>query len=183
MWSNFSTITVYFLGGRSLSLNQIKFPAYFVGHSLGAIISISLANKHPELIKAIFAAGMPGKVSPLINSAFKLFIKGPMQTLKDSDLKNHLGWRERTLIEMPLFTLEQISASFADIDFTNSLPPVDCPVHFACGRFDPIALCSHIKEMHKKIPDSTLQIFEWGGHNFMDASPAAFNAWISRYLI
>src|SRR5277367_3154866 len=34
---------------QTLSINQIRFPAYFVGHSLGAIISLFLASKHPQL--------------------------------------------------------------------------------------------------------------------------------------
>jgi pimeloyl-ACP methyl ester carboxylesterase len=106
-----------------------------------------------------------------------------MQALKDSEFKHRLGWRQQTLIEMPPFTLEQISVNFADIDLINSLPQVDCPVHLACARFDPVALYWHSKEMHKKLRGSTLKIFEWGGHNFMDASPDAFNAWIREFIV
>jgi len=163
-------------------MSQISFPSYFVGHSLGAIIAMFLANKQPDKVKGIFAAGLPGKVPSLVNRTFQLFISGPMQVLKNSELKRYLGWRQRTLIETPNFTLEQISANFANIDLINSLPQVNCPVHLACGRFDPIALYWHSKEIQKKLPGSTLKIFEWGGHNFMDANAGAFNAWIAQHM-
>lgn len=168
---------------QTLQINQINFPAYFVGHSLGAIISLFLANQQPQLVRGIFAACLPGKIIKPVAKSFKLFLNGPLQMLKESELKRYLGWRERTLVEMPPFTLNQINTHFADLDLIGSLPPINCPVHLACGRFDPVALYWHAKELQQKIPGSTLKIFEWGGHNFMDARPDAFNAWILQYLI
>jgi len=168
---------------QTLQACQVSFPAYFVGHSLGSIISIFMANQHPDKVKSIFAAALPGKIAPLVNESFLLFIKGPMQALKRSEIKHYLGWREQALIETPRFTLEQISKNFADIDLVKSIPSVKCPVHLACGRFDPVARYSHIKEMQKQIPNSTLIVFEWAGHNFMDASPQAFNAWMMRHMV
>ena len=167
---------------QTLHSSQIPLPAYFVGHSLGAIIAIFLAEKKPDLVKGIFAAALPGKVIPEINKAFRLFMSGPMQTLKESDFKQYLSWRMRTLVEMPPFTLEQISTNFAQINLIESLPRINCPVHLACGRFDPVALYWHAFKIQQKLPGSTVKIFEWGGHNFMDASPKAFNDWILQYL-
>ena len=167
---------------QTLPTNQMHLPAYFVGHSLGAIISLFLANKQPELVKGIFAACLPGRIIAPVKTTFGLFIDGPLQVLKGSGLKQYLGWRERTLIEMPLFTLGQIYNHFAGLDLLRALPPIDCPIHLACGRFDPIALCQHTKELQQKMPGSTLKIFEWGGHNFMDANSRTFNAWILQHL-
>jgi pimeloyl-ACP methyl ester carboxylesterase len=167
---------------QTLQISSIQFPAYFVGHSLGSIIAMHFAQKQPAMVKSIFAAGLPGRVIPIVNSAFRLFISGPMQALKNSEFRHSLSWRLRTLIETTPFTLEQIVNNFADINLIESLSGINCPVHLACGRFDPIALYWHSQQIQQKLPNSTLKIFEWGGHNFMDASPKEFNAWISKYL-
>ncbi len=167
---------------QTLHSGNIHFPAYFIGHSLGSIISIDIAQKHPELVKGIFAACLPGRVLKPISKAFEVFINGPMQALKDSHFKRYLGWREQTLVEMPAFTLKEIVSNFSELDLLNKLPEVSCPIHLACGRFDPIALYWHTHHFHKKIPGSTLKTFEWGGHNFMDARGQDFNAWIANYL-
>src|SRR5271156_6210408 len=36
---------------------HVRFPAIFIGHSLGAIIAFELAERHPEMFDQIFAAG------------------------------------------------------------------------------------------------------------------------------
>ncbi len=167
---------------QTLQNGNVRFPAYFVGHSLGAIISLAIAEKHPELVRGIFAACLPGKVLKPVSKAFAVFINGPMQALKESELKRFLGWREQTLVEMHSFTLKEIITHFGDLYLLNQLPEVNCPVHLACWRFDPIALYWHAHDFHKKIPSSTLKTFEWGGHNFMDTRSTDFNDLIFNYL-
>ncbi len=167
---------------ETLKAHNVPLPAYFVGHSLGAIISVALAESHPELVRGVFAACLPGKVLPPVTMAFRAFINGPLQALKESDFRKQLGWREQILVEMPVFTLKEIANNFADIDFLNQLPDVKCPVHIAAARFDPIAVCGQAKKMHRKLPGSTLKIFEWAGHNAMDYRVSDFNNWIADYL-
>jgi pimeloyl-ACP methyl ester carboxylesterase len=166
----------------TISDADIKYPAYFVGHSLGAIISLRLAKDSPELVKSIFAASVPIKVIQPLVPAFNMFLSGPFQVVHASGIYKHFAWRERTLFEMNTFTLGQIGASFGKTDLTGWLSDVKQPIHFACGRFDPVACFLFTIPMQKTLPNSTLQMFEWGGHNFMDARPEKFNNWILSHM-
>jgi pimeloyl-ACP methyl ester carboxylesterase len=160
----------------------VEFPAYFVGHSLGAIIAVSLASKQPELVKGIFAASLPGKVLPPLPLALKGFVRGPMQTARSIGLHKRLGWREKTLLEMKPSVLDDIAHQFADLNFVEKPLPVKCPVHFANGLFDPVAPYWHVLTMHRMLPGSTLKTFRLGGHNFMDAEEHEVNNWLLQHL-
>lgn len=167
---------------ETLSQANLEMPAYFVGHSLGAIISVFLANEKPELFKAIFAASLPGTVSPWVVRGFRIFYNGVLQSVHKSGLHSYLAWRERTLFEMNEFTLNEIADQFGSMDLRDTVRSVKVPVHFAAGRFDPVARFPEVKTMHRELPGSTLKVFNLGGHNFMDASAAEFNNWILGYL-
>jgi pimeloyl-ACP methyl ester carboxylesterase len=160
----------------------IKFPAHFIGHSLGAIISLRLAKDRPKLVNNIFAVGVPVKVLKPFVPAIHFLISGPLQIFRLTGLHKLFAWRERTLFEMKAFTLRQILSNFVDTDLTGWLAEVKQPIHFACGRFDPVAVYLFTLKTHKKLPNSTLTMFEWGGHNFMDARPEQFNNWILGHM-
>lgn len=167
---------------ETLSNAQVKSPAYFVGHSLGAMIMVHLASEKPELFKTIFAASLPGKVSPAVVLAFRCFISGPLQAVRKSGFHRHLAWRERTLFEMDRFTLNEIADEFGTMDLSNTVSTLKCPVHFAAGRFDPVAQYAQIVRMHHGLDQSSLRVFEWGGHNFMDTRAPEFNNWILKHI-
>jgi pimeloyl-ACP methyl ester carboxylesterase len=167
---------------ETLGESAVRFPAYFVGHSLGAILAFTIARKKPEWVKAIFAASLPGRVLPPLPVFLKMFVRGPKQLICKTGIHRNFAWRERTLFEMDPHTLNQIALNFGTIDLLNEKFGVSCPVHFAAGRFDPVALYWHVLHMHKNLPGSTLITFPWGGHNFMDADSDKFNKWISSKL-
>jgi len=160
----------------------VEIPAYFVGHSLGSIIAVSLAAKRPELVEAIFAASLPGKVLPPLPLALKGFVRGPMQAVRSTGLHKFFAWRERTLFEMDAKVLDQIAQHFGSINLVDQPLPVKCPVHFANGVWDPVAPYRHVLTMHRMLPGSTLKTFKLGGHNFMDAETAAINDWLLEHL-
>ena len=130
----------------TLQNSNAIFPAYFVGHSLGAIVSLAIAEKHPEMVKAIFAACMPGKLIRPAQKVLELFLSGPKEAIKGSTIKSLLPWREQTLVDMPLFTMKEIANFFASSDLLNRIPEINCPIHIAGARFDPLALHSHTKK-------------------------------------
>jgi pimeloyl-ACP methyl ester carboxylesterase len=167
---------------ETLSHAEVRLPAYFVGHSLGAIISVFLACEKPELFKSIFAVSLPGTVSPAVVQAFRVFLSGPLQSIRKSGLHKHLAWRERTLFEMDKFTLSEIADEFGSMDLRSSVADLKCPVHFAVGRFDPVASCAEVQKMQAGLKGSSLEIFEWAGHNFMDASAKEFNNWLFKHI-
>jgi pimeloyl-ACP methyl ester carboxylesterase len=160
----------------------LKGPTPFAGHSLGAIISLGLAERRPELFEQILAISMPGRVPQITQTAFKLFMGWPYRTIKDSGIHKNLAWRERVLMETNEFTLGQIVSNFGDMDYITNVPKVACPVHYGVGRLDPVALYTHVEQIQKATPNSTLKIFEWAGHNCMDSQPQAFNKWFLEKL-
>jgi len=162
---------------------DISFPAIFIGHSLGATISLSLAETRPELVKQIFAVGMPAKVLPAVALAFRLFMSSPYEKLRGTDFHKSLPWRQRMMIDTHRHSLGQIVDNFSDLDFiSNRVLDIKCPVHFAVGRWDPVAPHYYVAKLHEAMPGSTLQVFEWGGHNFMDQYPEQFGDWLHKYL-
>jgi pimeloyl-ACP methyl ester carboxylesterase len=156
---------------------EVGSPAIFAGHSLGSIISLELAAKKPELFSKILAASMPGKVPALTVLGFKAFLGGPYQALRNSGVHKKFAWRERVLMDTSPHSLTEIVNNFAELNYVDNLPAVQCPVHFVVGRLDPVAPAKHVEEMHKLLPGSSLHVIEWAGHNCMDSQPQTFNRW------
>jgi pimeloyl-ACP methyl ester carboxylesterase len=163
---------------ETLAEVNLKSPAIFAGHSLGAIISMHLAESQPELVSRVLAIAMPGRVPHLTRQAFHWFLAGPYHGLRDTGMHRHLDWRTRELVATNKHALEQIVEHFTDINYVDNLPQVKCPVHFAVGRLDPVAPAMYVEQMHKRLPNSTLRVIEWAGHNCMDSQPKAFNRWL-----
>jgi pimeloyl-ACP methyl ester carboxylesterase len=161
---------------------EISWPAVFVGHSLGSIISVELAAKHPEMVKKILAVSLPGRVPKLTVEAFKIFLGFPYRSLKDTPIHRSLAFRERVLMDTNHHSLSQVVHNFQNLDYLTSLPELQCPIHFAVGRLDPVAPCRHVETMHRNTPGSTLRIIEWAGHNCMDSQPGAFNQWFCEKM-
>lgn len=161
---------------------DIRFPAVFVGHSLGAIVSMELAQRRPDLFKQILAVGMPGRVNPILSAAFKMLLNAPFEKLRGTAIHERLPWRERTIISTQRHSLEQIVENFGTLNYVDQRMAVECPVHFSVGRFDPIADHKHVHTMHKSLPSSTLRVFDWAGHNCMDERPDEFNSWLLEKL-
>jgi pimeloyl-ACP methyl ester carboxylesterase len=167
---------------ETLSDLDINFPAVFAGHSLGSIISLELAQTHPQFIEKILAVSMPGKVPGLTTEAFKWFLGWPFKSLKGSVVHRNLAWREKVLLDTHHFTLSQVVHNFAKINYAERLPVIKCPVHFAVGRLDPVAPYFHVESMHRALPGSTVKVIEWAGHNCMDSQPEEFNRWFFEKL-
>ncbi len=167
---------------ETIPAHEIQFPATFLGHSLGAILSVEIAERRPELVEQVFAAALPGKILPTVVPAFKAFIKGPFMMLKDTPLPKRMAWRERTLFEVDRHTLEQIADNFGTLNLVDREYKVSCPVHLSAGRFDPVAPYMYVKQIHKLLPTSTLVVYDWAGHNFMDYNTDSFNEWILSRL-
>jgi pimeloyl-ACP methyl ester carboxylesterase len=166
----------------SLMDQGIGFPAVFIGHSLGAIVALELAERRPELFRQILAVGMPGKVPQALVRAFKILMNSPFEKLRGTAIHTNLPWRERTLISTNRYSLEQIVENFARLNYVERQFMIDCPVHFSVGRFDPIAPAHHVKTIHRSMAVSTLRVFNWAGHNCMDERPEEFNTWLLEKL-
>ena len=167
---------------ETLEEYEVAFPCVFVGHSLGAIISLRLANNHAQLTKSVFLAALPGRVYKPVSKAFKHFLNGPFQTISRMPIKGALPWRHKVLLETDVHSLNEIVENFEDLDLVSEQFQINCPVHLSCGKFDPVAPYVYVQQIHQAIPHSTLKVFELGGHNFMDYNKKSFNNWIRDYI-
>lgn len=167
---------------ETLQTLDLHYPIVLIGHSLGSILSITIAERHPDMVQRVFAASLPGRVLKPMSLAFRWLLKGPFPKLQTLDFKDKLAWRERTLLETKIHTLEQIVENFEDVNFVDRKINVSCPVHLSVGRFDPVAPCVYVEHIHKALPTSTLKIYEWSGHNFMDLQYESFNQWLTSHL-
>ncbi|MCW5824294.1 MAG: alpha/beta hydrolase [Cyanobacteria bacterium TGS_CYA1] len=163
---------------ETLEASEIPMPAIFVGHSLGAIISLKIAQSHPHYTKTIFLAALPGRVLPAVAHSFRWFLAKPYELLRGGHLHDALPFRGKALLNTHYNSLHEIVNNFESIDLTSEIFEIDCPAHLSAGRFDPVAPYMYMKKVQKNIRNSTLTIFDLGGHNFMDYYTHSFNRWI-----
>jgi pimeloyl-ACP methyl ester carboxylesterase len=156
----------------------IRFPAIFIGHSLGAIISVMMAERQPELFERILAISMPGKVARVVSTIFGYVFELPLEKLRGSFISQKLPRRTQVILNTDRRSLKQIVHNFAAVDFISRAPRMEVPVHFSVGRMDIVALATHVETMHKLIPGSTLRVFDWSGHCCMEDQPHQFNQWL-----
>lgn len=156
---------------------DIRYPAIFVGHSLGAIIAVMLAERKPELFQHILAVSMPGKILPPVSGIFHLLLNSNYETLKDTVVHRMLSRRQQVLVETPRHSLQQILHTVNGLDLTQRPLNVKCPVHFSVGRFDLLAPYFYVEQMHRMLSNSTLKIFEWSGHCVMDDAAESYRRW------
>lgn len=167
---------------ETLEHSNVKLPCVFIGHSLGSIISLRLASEHSSYTKRVFLAALPGRVMKPVAGLFRVFLSGPFQTMQKLPMQEALPWRQKALLETDIHSLNQIVENFTDINLVDNQLTVDCPVHLSAGRFDPVAPYVYVKQIHRAIPNSTLKVFDLGGHNFMDYHRQSFSNWINEYI-
>lgn len=168
---------------ETLDTLKIAFPVAFVGHSLGAIISVTIAEKYPELVSSLFAACLPGRVYKSIALAFGAFLDHGFAAINASKLSQIVPRRIKILLDTDPQALRQVLVNFEAVDFIVNPPRLQSrlTVHLASGLFDPIAPYHLVAKLHLMLPNSTL----WsapGAHNFMDIFPQQFNDWLLKGL-
>ncbi len=167
---------------ETLECCQIRYPAIWVGHSLGAIILLQMSQAHPELFVQILAVGLPGKVPPMITLIFRWFLCSPFELVRGTIFHKKLPLRHRILIDTERHSLQQIVEHFATINLVDKEHKIPCPVHLSVGRFDVVAPYFYAEKIHQLIPGSTLRIFEFAGHSCMDDQPDQFNEWLAEKI-
>jgi pimeloyl-ACP methyl ester carboxylesterase len=163
---------------ETLNHSQVRFPAIFIGHSLGAIISVMMAERQPDLFERVLAISMPGRVPRLLSSIFGWVFLLPLEGLRGSLIHRTLPKRTQVILNTNRHSLRQIVNNFSSVDFVSKAPELRVPVHFSVGRMDAIALSPYVEKMHKLMPGSTLKIFEWSGHCCYEDQPLLFNQWL-----
>lgn len=163
----------------------IKEPMTLVGHSFGAVLAVKFAERFPEYTEKLLLVSLPAKLPNILIKYYKWFLGKPIEYIKKKlniVLKLPLKKKYKLAISADLNVIRNIFHDSLKWDFLSSGPKINCPVYFSVGRFDYIALKSHVKKIHKSLPNSSYKEFNWASHTCMEDVPKEFNKWILSVL-
>ena len=130
--------------------NIFSEPMNLCGLSLGAVLALNYAIDFPQRINSLILIApqydMPKFLLKIQNVLFKFM---PESQFKDIGLK-----------KIDFITLTN---SMADMDFTNDLNKVTCPVLVLCGEKDNVNKKAAVK-LFKKLPNAKFSTVDDSGH-------------------
>jgi pimeloyl-ACP methyl ester carboxylesterase len=152
-------------------------PAAYIGHSLGGLLSVRLAARHPETVDRLVLvapAGIPGR-SPLgsvLPLASALLHAGPF-FLPRLALD--------TLRSGPANVLVAAARLLAD-DVRPDLTAVKVPTLLLWGDRDPLIPPGHAQEFLDALPDAQLELIPGASHVPMLERPSAVSRAVLEFL-
>ncbi|MGN0475506.1 MAG: alpha/beta fold hydrolase [Acutalibacteraceae bacterium] len=136
--------------GFSAYCDDISEPVSLCGLSLGAVIALNYAVDNPERVKSlILIAGqyrMPKMLLRLQNIIFRF--------MPESAFEN-IGFKRDSFIKL--------TNSMMNLNFSEALKDISCPVLILCGEKDG-ANKKSANELAKKIANAEIQLIENSGH-------------------
>ena len=151
-------------------------PAHLIGHSDGAIISLMVAMRRPDLVKSVVAFGgnfhyngtlpMPewdGSVSPEDRAEYAITSPDAPETLDGKIAKMFSIWKSE-----PTFTVADIAQ-------------IKCPVLVLVGDDDVIDH-KHSVLMFESIPQARLAVMPGTSHQAHKEKPEMFQMFIREFL-
>lgn len=139
--------------------NQTTEPLNLCGLSLGAILALNYAIEHPSKVNSlILIAGqvnMPKGLLKIQNILFQFMPKSMFQSM---------GFGKQDFI--------RLTQSMMDIDFTNDLKNLKCPVLVACGQSDKHNMKA-TQLMVEHIQNTQLALIDGAGHEVNVDAPEA----------
>lgn len=154
----------------------VKEPAHLVGHSDGAIISLMVAMRRPDLVRSVVAFGgnfhhkgtlpLPewdGSVSPEDRAEYAITSPDAPETLDGKIAKMFAIWKSE-----PEFTVADIAH-------------IKCPVLVLVGDDDVIDH-KHSVLMYESIPQARLAVMPGTSHQANKEKPEMFQMFIREFL-
>lgn len=130
--------------------NSFSEPLNFCGLSLGAVLALNYAIDFPDKVSSLILIApqynMPKFLLKVQNMLFKFM---PESKFKD------IGLKKKDFITL--------TNSMMDINFTNSLNNVNCPVVIICGEKDNVNKKAAIK-LARELPNAKLSTIVNSGH-------------------
>lgn len=136
--------------GFSAYCDDISEPVNLCGLSLGAVIALNYAVDNPEKVKSlILIAGqyqMPKLMLRLQNIIFRFMPEAAFE---------NIGFKKGSFIKL--------TNSMMNLNFSEALKDISCPVLILCGKKDG-ANKKSANELAKRISNAELQLIENSGH-------------------
>lgn len=167
----------------------------FMGCSVGGLMALDLAHKHPDEFRAVIsvegALEIPGEMDdnselwhPQVSSDYKARLmdaimspSSPKRYRKETSFVYASGWP-------PVF-LGDLFYYMDDLDLRDVAGEIDTnrvAVHILSGEYDASGTSELGEAAHKAIPGSTWQEMKGVGHFPMSENPAAFKSYLLPIL-
>lgn len=146
---------------------ELEKPVNLCGLSLGGILALQYTIENPEQVNSLVLAGtqyvMPKR---LLKFQSILFHAMPDKAFQGT------GFGKKEFISL--------SKSMMDLDFSEALPEIECPVLLVCGKKD-FANKRAAVEMRQLIPYSKLKLMESAGHEVNKEAPEKLGKLLDRF--
>jgi len=171
---------------------------HFVGLSMGGMIGMTYALKHPGVFKSLVlcdtSSRVPPEAQPVWDERIKTATEQGMAPLVEPTLKR---WFTEPFLARRNSVVERVASSIRStpaqgyvgccyaipkINLTDRLAAIKCPVQTIVGDKDvgtPVAMSEAI---HKAIPGSELVVIPDASHLSNLEQPVAFNAALLKFL-
>jgi len=171
---------------------------HFVGLSMGGMICMTYALKHPRAFKSLVlcdtSSRIPPEAKPIWEERIKIANEQGMEPLVESTLKR---WFTEPFLAKRSSVVERVAgmirstppAGYAgccqaipQINVTDKLSAITCPVQVIVGDKDvgtPVAMAEAI---HQAIPSSELVVLSDASHLSNLEQPKTFNAALLKFL-
>jgi len=129
---------------------ELQKPVNLCGLSLGGVLALQYTIKNPEKVNSLVLIGtqyvMPKRLLKFQNMVFHVM---PEKAFEET----RFGKKE----------FISLSKSMMDLDFSEALQKIECPVLLVCGKKDYANKRAAI-EMRQQIPRAKLKLIESAGH-------------------
>lgn len=176
---------------------QITRPALLLGWSLGGLVSLRLAQRHPEKVSALFQVATNPKFvrdsdwqTAIEVSVFEQFATS-LQQDRVKTIRRFLALQVRGT-DTSMQTVRELQAAvdarglpdigallaglkiLSDTDLTKALPALDCPVSWLLGEKDALVPLELAQVLEQMPLDVDIQILAGAGHAPFISHPDAF---------
>lgn len=138
---------------------QAEESLHLCGLSLGAMLALNYAIRHPERVTDLVLIAPQYKIPRVLfsvqNTLFRFFPKGAFQKM---------GFSKRATLTLV--------RSMTRIDFTSELKKVSCPVHILCGQKDRVNQKA-ATQLAQLLPKATMALIADAGHEANTDAPEA----------
>ncbi len=172
--------------------------AHFIGLSMGGMIGMTFALKHPQRLRSLMlcdtSSRIPAEAGPVWEGRMKIAAEQGMEPLVDPTLQR---WFTEPFYKANTAMMDRVGQmirkttpagyigccqAISKIDVTDHLGAIRCPVQIVVGEQDvgtPVAMSRAIQDA---IPDSELVVIASASHLSNLEQPAAFNQAIAGFL-
>jgi len=146
---------------------ELSKPVNLCGLSLGGVLALQYTIENPEKVNSLVLVGtqyvMPKRLLKFQNMVFHIM---PAQAFQET------GFGKKEFISL--------SKSMMDLDFSESLQEIKCPVLLVCGKKD-FANKRAAVEMRRRIPCAKLKLMESAGHEVNVDAPERLGELLGRF--